>query len=319
VRASLEELSWFAAQSGQRLVAEGGSLRNLARIAMKRHGYPLDELHGYVLALDDIKKTISLLEPMTLAERLTVPGMRFDRADITLAAAVVMEACLETAGFESLTVCSQGLREGLFYRRYLPDLNHLLADVRRSQILNVANLYHYQQKHADHVAKLALSFLDQLGVHTHCAPADRDLLWAASMLHDIGMNVDYNDHHRHSYYLILNSGLPGYTHRELALIALLARWHRKGIPTTGELAGLLHKGDGQRLREMSALLRLAEQLDRSRDGAVRSIQLDWERRGPCRLEVSSSEDISVALWAAQRHADAFEHAFGRALEIVQAR
>src|SRR5262249_43919381 len=118
----------------------------------------------------------------------------------------------------------------------------------------------------------------------HCRPAERDLLWAACMLHDIGMNVDYNDHHRHSHYLILNSGLPGYTHRELALIALLTRWHRKGFASAGDLAGLLNRGDEQRLREMAALLQLAEQLDRSRDGSVRSIRLRWDGKGPARLE-----------------------------------
>jgi exopolyphosphatase/guanosine-5'-triphosphate,3'-diphosphate pyrophosphatase len=49
------------------------------------------------------------------------------------------------------------------------------------------------------------------------------------MLHDAGVMVDYNDHHRHGYYLVLNAGPPGFRHRELALVALLVRSHRKAL------------------------------------------------------------------------------------------
>ena len=81
---------------------------------------------------------------------------------------------------------------------------------------------------------------DQLPHELHdLRAADREILWAASMLHDIGVSVDYHDHHKHSAYLILNGSLPGYTHREIALIALLARYHRKGKPTPDEFVSAL--------------------------------------------------------------------------------
>ena len=66
------------------------------------------------------------------------------------------------------------------------------------------------------------------------------------MLHDIGVTVDYDDHHKHSRYLILNAGLPGFTPREVALIAQIARYHRKGSPGLGELAPLMEEGDDGR-------------------------------------------------------------------------
>ena len=74
-------------------------------------------------------------------------------------------------------------------------------------------------------------------------PRERDLLWAAAMLHDIGTAVDYDDHHKHSRYLILNAGLPGYTTRETALIGQIARYHRKGNPSLGVAAALARDGD----------------------------------------------------------------------------
>ena len=105
-------------------------------------------------------------------------------------------------------------------------------------------------------------------------PIERELLWAACMLHDIGMAVDYDDHHKHSRYLILNGGLPGFTPREVALIAQVARYHRKGMPTFGELAPLLGKGDEALLDRAAMLLRLAEDLERSRDQSVREVHVD---------------------------------------------
>ena len=84
------------------------------------------------------------------------------------------------------------------------------------------------------------------------------------------MAIDYDDHHRHSAYLILNSGLAGYTPREQVIIALLARYHRKGDPDVSSLGDLAEKGDKDRVRLLSGIIRLAEQLERSRDQRDRS-------------------------------------------------
>ena len=113
--------------------------------------------------------------------------------------------------------------------------------------------------------------LARLGLHDGDS-IERELLWAACMLHDIGMSVDYDDHHKHSRYLILNGGLPGYSPIEVAIIAQAARYHRKGMPEPGPLATLFDPGDVARLDRCAVLLRLAEDLERSRDQLVRGIR-----------------------------------------------
>ena len=115
---------------------------------------------------------------------------------------------------------------------------------------------------------LSRSMFDGLaaaGLHDLGA-AERELLWAACLLHDIGVAVNYDDHHRHSYYLTLNAGLPGFSPRELILIGLVARYHRKGAPDTAALGDVAQHGDDERLRLLCGMIRLAEQLERSRDG-----------------------------------------------------
>ena len=108
---------------------------------------------------------------------------------------------------------------------------------------------------------------------TTCGAAERELLWAACILHDIGVAVDYDDHHRHSHYLILNAGLPGFGPRELVLIGLIARYHRKGEPDASELGDLAEPGDDDRLRLLCGVIRLAEQLERSRDRAITDVSV----------------------------------------------
>ncbi|CAN0495896.1 unnamed protein product, partial [Phaeothamnion confervicola] len=188
---------------------------------------------------------------------------------------VVIDAVLERAGVAHVEICSQGLREGIFYERFLsPAEPPLVADVRRQSVLNLVDIYRCDAPHAEHVCRLALATYDalaDLGLQ-RADPAEREMLWAAGMLHDAGVLVDYNDHHKHGYYLILNAGLPGYDHTELAMIALLARGHRKGIPSLSPLDEIL-AGDRyeDRLLRLASCLRIAEQLERGRAGGVRGL------------------------------------------------
>jgi exopolyphosphatase/guanosine-5'-triphosphate,3'-diphosphate pyrophosphatase len=146
---------------------------------------------------------------------------------------------------------------------------------------------------------------------------ERDLLWAAGMLHDIGTAVDYDDHHKHSRYLILNAGLPGFSVRETALIAQMARYHRKGSPSLGDLEPLCRDGDEELLLRGAALLRLAEQLERARDQAVHEARLQIVD-GHAEVHLDADEDVTLARWMAERETDLFERAFGVGLSFAEA-
>jgi exopolyphosphatase/guanosine-5'-triphosphate,3'-diphosphate pyrophosphatase len=129
------------------------------------------------------------------------------------------------------------------------------------------------------------------------------------------MSVDYDDHHKHSRYLILNAGLPGYAPSELALIAQAARYHRKGTPDAGWLAPVLEPGDEARLRRLAVLLRLAEDLERSRDQDVTDAHIRLRGDG-VELRIAAAGDPTVPRWAAQRETAVFEQAFGVRLTVT---
>jgi exopolyphosphatase/guanosine-5'-triphosphate,3'-diphosphate pyrophosphatase len=136
------------------------------------------------------------------------------------------------------------------------------------------------------------------------------------MLHDIGMAIDYDDHHKHSRYLVLAAGLPGYSQREQALIAQAVRYHRKGTPELGVLGDVCLPGDERLLKALAAVLALAEHLDRSRDGAIDVAALRADNGNfALELEIGRRGDETLARWGAERQSEAFRRAFGRSLTI----
>jgi exopolyphosphatase/guanosine-5'-triphosphate,3'-diphosphate pyrophosphatase len=172
--------------------------------------------------------------------------------------------------------------------------------------------------HAEHIAALAHQLLAALPGAGLPEPGEPELVEAAALLHDVGLAVDYDDHHKHSSYLILRAGLPGFTPREVALIALMARYHRKGTPALGAFAPLCSAGDEELLLRGAALLRIAEQLERNRDQVVKAARLRRDSRdGAVLLELDAIGDTSVARWGAERQGELFERAFGAPLTVAR--
>jgi exopolyphosphatase / guanosine-5'-triphosphate,3'-diphosphate pyrophosphatase len=327
IRAELGDAGWLAEAGGPRpvrLVGIGGTVRNLAAAAQRAAGLPTNGVQGTVIGVEALEELIERLAALPAAERAGVPGVKPARADLILAGAVVVREALRAVGAEAIETTEAGLREGVFFERLLGDEEEptrpapaLFTDVRRASVMNMAAQYRVDGPHTRHVAALALGMFDELarlGLHGG-DPRERELLWAASMLHDIGMSIDYDDHHKHSRYLILNGGLPGFTPVETAIIAQAARYHRKGMPSAGPMAALFGPGDAERLDRCAALLRLAEDLERSRDQLVRDTDIDLEG-GEVRLRLIAEGDPAVPRWAAGRERELFARAFHRELSVA---
>ncbi|MDX6713747.1 MAG: exopolyphosphatase / guanosine-5-triphosphate,3-diphosphate pyrophosphatase [Baekduia sp.] len=318
VAQELEDAPWLA-KAGARMVGIGGTVRNLAAAVQRAVGVPEFGVQGFVIEREALGELVARLAALPAADRAKVPGVKFSRADLILAGAATVEAVLDIGGFDAIEATEAGLREGVFFARHLPGDPPLFDDVRRASVLNLAAQYHVNPAHTDHVAFLALGLFDdlaELGLHAGDA-RERELLWAACVLHDIGMSVDYDDHHKHSRYLVLNSGLPGFDQREVALVGQVVRFHRKGTPTFGPFDKLMRDGDQQILDRCALLLRLAEDLERSRDQLVAAVDVLHED-GRVSLELHAAGDVRVARWAASRETDLFQRAFGCDLTVAAA-
>jgi exopolyphosphatase/guanosine-5'-triphosphate,3'-diphosphate pyrophosphatase len=181
------------------------------------------------------------------------------------------------------------------------------------QILSAARhlgaKFQHDESHAESVYKHACTLFDKLQDLHRLSPRDKLLLQIAAILHDIGFYISNKQHHKHSYYLISNSEIPGITETELRLVALIARYHRRTVPKSRHVEYTsLSRSDRVRLYKLAAILRVADALDRSHLGKVKEIQVQIEERRIL-LSARGASELSLEQWAMDRKADMFEEAF----------
>jgi len=322
LRSELAGATWLDG-SGGRLVGTGGAVRNLAAAAQRAEfgssGGTDIGVQGYVVTRAALDELVAIFAGMPVDERRMVPGIKPGRGDIILAAAVTLQTVLELGGFDGIEATEAGLRDGIFLARtILGEEQPLFEDVRDAAVRNLAVQYESDLPHTEHVARLALQMHDSLAEADliRPEPGEHELLWAAAMLHDVGMTISYGDHHKHSRYLIVSAELPGFDPRERALIAQITRYHRKGIPKLGEWAKLGRRGDEAMLERCAMILRLAEHLERGRDQSVNEARLQTNGDGIA-LHLLAEGDLTLPRWSVERYGDdeAFERTFHRPLVI----
>ncbi len=318
VSAALDTLDWFG-HAGGRLVGMGGAVRNLAAAVQGLDGGLDLGVQGFVIEPDALSELVTRLAALSGSDRGSIPGIKPGRGDIILASALVLEAVVRRGGFPGIEATEAGLREGLFLARtLLAGSEPLFDDVRAAAVRSLAIQYESDLQHVEHVATLALQMFDSLVAGGLVTPAEgeRELLWAAAMLHDVGMTISYDDHHKHSRYLIESAELFGFDPRERALIAQISRYHRKGVPKLGVIEPLSRRGDEQLLDRCAVILRLSEHLERGRDQSVSQARLDTNGDG-VDLHLQAAGDLTLPRWSVERYGDgeAFERVFGRRLLI----
>lgn len=203
------------------LVGTGGTARNVAKMDRARHRYPIGRLHGYGLSREGVRGIADLVRTRTAAQRRDLPGLSEDRADIIVAGALVLQALVEATGADGLVISGHGLREGIALDAGGGDLP--AVDVLRRASLDRAVARFAPTYASDAAARAAM--VDALAKAAGFAPGGEALeaLRAAAMLLDLGRGVDYYNRHRHTEAIALAYGLPGWSHREVALACAIVR------------------------------------------------------------------------------------------------
>lgn len=268
------------------------------------------------------------LVAMTLDERLKLPGLDPRRADLAVAGSVLIDTLLADLDADAITLCDFALREGLVLDYIQKNSAHIrkverIPDVRRRSVIELAERCNYAGEHARQVARLALAIFDQTRGTHGLGDAEREWLEFAALLHDIGVHISYEDHHRHSAYLIRNGGLRGFEPREIEVIALTARYHRLTTPKKSHPEfEALPKPMRATVKTLGAILRLAEGLDRSHAQVARNLDVHRVAApdGPQHLLVrmTADGDAELELWAADRHAKPLSRVLGTRLRFETA-
>ncbi len=303
------------------MYGSSGSILNLAEIVARSKGETTDGARGYTVNVDELDAQAARLCALPLDQRRRVPGINPERADIIVAGAAVVSTLMRQVGAATLTTSPLALREGIIVDRLArytgePEASHS-DSIRRRSVFQLARRCQFVETHARNVAALSCSLFDQfreLGLHNLGAP-ERELLYYSAILHDIGGFISYTDHHRHGYYLVRNSPLLGFDSTETCIMAAVVLHHRKGLPKRKEEAlADLSRRHREVVTVLSAIIRLAESMDRGHLGTVTGVAASLEDKGQTLvLALEATGDCQLELWGLENHRPAVREVFGRRL------
>ena len=312
-----------ALQPGEvpRMVGTSGTIETLAAIhALEKLGVVPNPLHGYEFSRQDLKEMVKRFASMNYEERFAIPGMSDKRAEIIVAGAVILLEAMTMLNLDSVTICERALREGMIVdwmlsRGLIENRLRYQSEVRQRSVLKIARKYQIDRDYSKRITAFALSLFDQIqGYLHHWGSEERELLWAAAILHNCGIYISHAAHHKHSYYLIRNAELLGFTEIELEVIANLARYHRKSKPKKKhESYSNLPDKYRKIVKQLSAILRLAVALDRRQIGAIEQLQCKYDpelkKLHLHLVPARSDDDCALELWSLDYKKSVFEEEY----------
>lgn len=301
------------------LVATSGTLTSLARLASPSlAGATPNSLHQLTVTADELAPVHQKVQTRSLEERRNLPGLDARRAEIIPVGSVVLQVAMELFGFDELTVSEWSMREGMV----LDAIGHHEAfewtdprSLRRESVRALVRRYGANLQHAHQVAWLALALFDDTASLHELGADDRELLEHAAWLHDIGEHVAMDNHDRHTAYLIEHGQLLGFSPEEVLMLAAMGRYHRKGTPKPSSYEPLRQLDDAERERvtRLTALLRIADGLDRGHTDAVELLSTTV-RDGEV-IVFAEGRDTDLERWGARRKRGLFEKSFGLPLVV----
>jgi exopolyphosphatase/guanosine-5'-triphosphate,3'-diphosphate pyrophosphatase len=306
-----------------RLVATSGTAETLAIIhALEKSGSVPNPLNGYQLSRRELREMLRRFVNMTYQQRLAVPGMSDKRAEIIIAGSVILLEAMTMLNVDYLTVCERSLREGVIVdwmltHGLIESRLRYQSEIRPRSVLKIAHKYDVDLEYSQRVAQFALTIFDQTqGILHSWQNEAREYLWAAGILHNCGLFISHSSHHKHSYYMVRNAELLGFTDIELEIIANLVRYHRKSKPKKKHenYNNLLYKENKLLVNQLSAILRLAVALDRRQIGAIRELSCKYDPEYRVLhfhlIPSQADDDCALELWNLDYKKNVFEEEFG---------
>lgn len=305
------------------LLAIGGNSETVGRIA----GKPVreNESAGPFVTSGELARLTREILKSTPAERAKRYDLKQDRVDTIVPATVFLDFIVSKLKLKGFFAPGVGLRDGILAELADEVAGRFDANEAERKILDEAERlgqhYHYNFAHARQVREFALLIYDRILGRAKPAARipdrDRLLLAAAATIHDIGEFIEYSNHHKHGYYIIINSEIGGLTAEEMRVIALTVRYHRRALPTDRhpEYSGL-SRDEKLRVRRLAGILRVADALDREHRQKIKSLQLKFHRNELV-FYPKSKGDLALEHWAIVTKSELFQNEFGIGTRLAE--
>lgn len=316
----LKKLEWYNTMDPDtQLICVGGSIRNLGKISRRFKRYPLDMAHNYHINFDEFNNIYNTLKAVDMSKASRIKGLSSTRADILPAALSCLKAVEATSTFGELIISGAGLREGAMFRYAVPStMEKPIGDVLGHSIYTMLSHFNINASHSEHVFDISLQLYRQLKVLHKLPRSYVKVLRTAAQLHDIGSSFKFYDHHKHSFYFILNSNLYGIQQKDLVMAALVAGMHGNQ-PLEGveiqQYLNMLTEEDIDAVRKLGVIVRIAECFDRSMGGVITSLTCDVLGDSVI-LKTEATSDCTLEIKDAMNATGDFKRAFKKNLDIL---
>jgi len=297
-------------------VGTGGNIEALGDLRKE----VLNKDKDSVVTDDEIDTLVKKLQGMTFEERIQQLRLRPDRADVIVPAAVVLQKIIKQAGVDEVLIPHVGLKDGLlidmvqelYGGRKHPHREQVLASA-----LQLGRKFSFDEQHGLAAARFAVRLFDETRSLHNLSLEHRLLLEVSALLHDIGHFVNMTDHHKHSHYLLMSAPIIGLSQSQTAIVANVARYHRKSFPKPQHDAyRILSSKDRVMVSKLAALLRLADALDNEHASKVTDFSVEY-KKPKFIMKLKGEGDMLLEKWALVKKSSLFEEVFSVKFSIEE--
>jgi len=303
------------------IVGSSGTMKSLARVALSGVENGAQTEFQRTFAVSEIEAALSEVIASSADERMAHSAIDPKRVDQIGAGAVLLDTILEhLPDVTQVRVSSNALREGMVV--HFMDTNYArlrqiapFRNPRRRSVHELAYRYSWEERHAQHAAATSTFLFDVCRPLYEGPHSDVELLEYAALLHDVGHLVSHDTHAKHSRYLIKNADLQGFQPDEIAIMSLVARYHRGAPPAADDKHYRRQSPSVQRrVRQLAALVRISEGLDRSHFQNVTALRAELTDEALV-LSIATKADPQLEVWSGREEGAMFEDEFGRPLRV----
>ncbi len=299
-------------------VAQIVAIGSDARLVARSVGTHVNDLHS-TIDRADFTAFVDRVTGYTAEEIVHHFRIGYSEAESLVPGLLTYRFFLEMTGAKTVVVPNLSIREGVILSQ-LAGPDHIVREEFYDQVvasaMNLGKKFHLDEEHSRYVTRIALKLFDclesELGLDRHA----RLLLETSAILHDVGAFIGQGDHHLHSQYILAHSDVFGLNRDDINIVGNVVRYHRSELPNSRHPGyASLQRSDRTMVLKLSALLRVADALDRGHSQHIKDFDFELSR-DTLLLRARGTHDVTLERLALGEKADLFEEIFGYKLVMV---
>ncbi|WP_196000524.1 Ppx/GppA phosphatase family protein [Clostridium sp. 1001271B_151109_B4] len=318
VKDKLDDISWLN-NDYESIIFLGDLAKTIFKMDKFKTHYPLEIINNYEITPVGIHEIYNTIKCKDLKLRRKIDGIDLDMVDSMFSSLLILNELVKMVSPEIIRICNNTIREGILYD-YLYKNYNVMDDILDYSIYGILNSLNSNITHAEQVYFISAQLFEELKPLHRLDDKYLNILKTGSMLHDCGTSINYQNHHKHSFYIILNSLINELTHKEHLMSAAVAASHRFNdyhLPLA-QFSYLINKLDIDIINKLGALVKIAEGLDRSLVGVVKKLNVYYDDEKVI-ITVSSPSNLDVEIHQALRGKNFFKEIYHRDLFIEKER